>query len=453
MKITFDTNGNTKQKEVAKLWIDKTTEEIVYGGSKGSGKSYLGCSLIFGDAFIYPETQYFIARKTLNDLRKFTIPSIHEVFKHWGINDKQWKFNGQDNIFYLNNGSRVYLLDAKDMPSDPSFERFGSMQMTRGWIEEAGEFSTEAKNNLSASVGRWKNEEYGLVGKLLMTCNPSKNFLYFDYYQLAKKDELPEEKKFIQALPEDNKMIDAGYLDRLKRTLSKDQKERLLFGNWEYDDDPTQLVSYEAMTDLFTNTVVEDLRKYLVVDVARLGKDKTVLHYWIGNSLIETIEYKVQDLAITAEKIREFVSEKNIPYSHVVIDENGVGGGLVDMLRGVKGFMSQTAPTVNKFGLKNNYRNFKSQCAFTLANKINMHEIAVKTDKHKQIIIDELSVLKSDRENPEKYGIIKKDDMKDLLGRSPDHLDCLIMRMYFELYPVVNRQFEPEVTVRINKNL
>jgi hypothetical protein len=33
-------------------------------------------SLIFGDALIYPETHYFIARQELIDLRKFTIPTI-----------------------------------------------------------------------------------------------------------------------------------------------------------------------------------------------------------------------------------------------------------------------------------------------------------------------------------------------------------------------------------------
>jgi len=94
VEICFDTNGNDKQKLVASYWIDNITEDIVYGGSKGSGKSYLGCSLIFGDAFIYPDTHYFIARKELTDLRKYTIPSIHEVFSHWGINQAYYSYNG-----------------------------------------------------------------------------------------------------------------------------------------------------------------------------------------------------------------------------------------------------------------------------------------------------------------------------------------------------------------------
>ena len=61
---------NKRQIEAISYWIDKETEEILYGGAKGGGKSYLGASVIFGDALIYPETHYFIARKELNDLRK-----------------------------------------------------------------------------------------------------------------------------------------------------------------------------------------------------------------------------------------------------------------------------------------------------------------------------------------------------------------------------------------------
>ena len=197
MNIIFNTYGNDKQKQVARYWIDDTTSDIGYGGSKGSGKSYLGVSLIFGDAFIYPGTAYFIARKSLTNIRKFTIPSIHEVFKHWGITDDMYTYNGQDNFYELYNKSKVYLLDAKYLPSDPLYYRFGSMQMTRGWIEEAGEFEEAAKNNLSASIGRWRNDEYKIKGKLLQTCNPSKNYLYRDYYQANKNNTLPEWRKFI----------------------------------------------------------------------------------------------------------------------------------------------------------------------------------------------------------------------------------------------------------------
>ncbi|MEK6883938.1 MAG: hypothetical protein AABY22_30185, partial [Nanoarchaeota archaeon] len=79
MKVQFKTRID-KQIRASEFWKDEVTEEILYGGAKGGGKSYLGASLIFGDALIYPETHYFIARQELIDLRKYTIPTIQEVF-------------------------------------------------------------------------------------------------------------------------------------------------------------------------------------------------------------------------------------------------------------------------------------------------------------------------------------------------------------------------------------
>ena len=104
IELVFNTQGNEKQKDVCRAWLNDEVTDIVYGGSKGSGKSFLGCSLIFGDAFMYPDTHYFIARSTLSDLRKFTIPSVYEVFGIWGIKDTMYKYNGQDNCFVLYNG-------------------------------------------------------------------------------------------------------------------------------------------------------------------------------------------------------------------------------------------------------------------------------------------------------------------------------------------------------------
>ncbi len=123
------------------------------GLSKYGAKTYLGCSLIFGDALTYPGTHYFIGRHNLIDLKKFTTPSIHEVFNNWGLEaGKYIKFNGQENYFEIYNGSRVYYMDCKYLPSDPDFHRFGSLQFTRGWIEEIGQVHSLAIVNLSASA-------------------------------------------------------------------------------------------------------------------------------------------------------------------------------------------------------------------------------------------------------------------------------------------------------------
>jgi hypothetical protein len=434
-KITFDVHGNLKQLQAVQYWIDNDVSDIVYGGSKGSGKSFLGCSLICGNALIYPNTFYFIARKKLNDLRKFTIPSINEVLELWQISKDYYKYNGQDSVFEFNNGSKIFLLDAKYLPSDPTYARFGSMQMTRGWIEEAGEFEVEAKNNLSAAVGRWNNEKYNLNGKILQTCNPAKNYLYKDYYQKNKAGTLESHKRFIQALPTDNKKIDKGYIEHLNNVLSPNEKQRLLLGNWEFDDDPTVLCEYENITAIFTNDHVKSNgKKYITCDVARFGSDKAVILVWDGWIIIECFTYEKSAINDLSKFIQALRFKHSVAKKDVIIDADGVGGGLVDFTGGRE--FTNNAKALNE----ENYFNLQSQCCYSLADFVNRNQIYFKaeiSEQTKDDIIEEIEQgLKTwNADNDGKLRIIPKAEIKSIIGRSPDYRDVLMMRALIDLQP------------------
>lgn len=439
MEIEFNTHGNDKQALAAEYWIDNVTTDLAYGGSKGSAKSYTGCSLIFGDALIYPETHYFIARKKLNDLRKFTIPSIHEVFQDWSIDKRYYNYNGQDNYFELYNGSKVFMLDAKFLPSDPHYMRFGSMQMTRGWIEEAGEFELEAKNNLAASIGRWKNDKYNLKGKLLQTCNPSKNYLYPDYYKKNKEGTLEPWKKFIQALPQDNKRLDAGYLENLNNILSPNEKERLLFGNWEYEDDPLKLFSdYDKILELFTNEFIKgNDKKYLTADIAYEGSDLFVIGIWNGLVLEKIDALDKCDETQVSKRIHDLRIAHNVPLGNVIYDADGL-----------KTFVRQSAKTGTLLGAVQfhnngkaiggeNYYNLKAQCFFKLSDMVSENKIYIREKLYRKQIIEELEQIKKRIRNDdnEPIRLESKANLKLRLGRSPDFADMLMMRMLPEIKP------------------
>lgn len=439
MTLTFDTHGNEKQKECVRHWVDNSVNDIVYGGSKGSAKSFTGCSLIFGDALMYPETQYFIARKKLTDLKRFTKPSISEVFKLWGLKPEMYlDWNGQDSYYQLPNGSKVFLLQAPYLPSDPDYERFGSMQMTRGWLEEAGEFEEAAKNNLHASVGRCNNDKYNINGKILQTCNPSKNYLYREYYKPHRDKILDDHKRFIQALPSDNKMLQKGYIENLHKILSKNQKERLLFGNWEFDDDPARLIEYDAIVNSFTNSFLEPetdeekrkVQKYISCDVARFGQDKTVIMVWSGNIIEKIYVIDKSDLVYVKDEIEKARKVHNVPMSNVVIDEDGLGGGVKDMLRGSHGFRNNS-----KAVGKENFDNLKSQCYFKMSEIMNRNEMWIKDHIYKDRIIEELEQVKQkfDVDAQGKKGVVPKDKVKELLGRSPDFSDAIAMKMIYHI--------------------
>ena len=316
--------------------------------------------------------------------------------------------------------------------------RFGSMQMTRGMIEEAGEFEYEAKQNLHASIGRWKNDKYKLAGKILQTCNPSKNYLYKEYYKKFKTNELESYKAFIQALPEDNKMLDAGYLENLNRVLSKNAKERLLKGNWEYDDDPDALCDYEKILGLFQNNHVQKPnKKYLVADIARFGSDKAVIGVWDGDVLIELQIFEVSKTTQIQSCIEALRVKHQIPKDQCIADEDGVGGGVVDSC-GILGFVNNSKAfdnTVN--GVKTNYFNLQSQCGFKLAEKIQNSSIYIEADiseKTKEEIIEELEQLKTFNTDVDgKLRILPKEQIKQNIGRSPDFRDMLLMKQYFDV--------------------
>ena len=467
MEIQLKTK-NPKQIKAAEYWLDNETEELLYGGAKGGGKSFLGCSLIFGDALIYPETHYFVARGELIDLRKFTIPSIEEVFQKWKLNIGEYaSFNGQDNCYTLYNKSKVFLIACKVIPSDPMFERFGSMQMTRGWIEEAGEVVEAAKANLWLSVGRWKNDIYGLKKKLLITANPKKGWMKREFVDLWKQNLLPKNRKFVQAFATDNKYLPEDYVASLRNEKDKVRRQRLWEGSWDYDEDQDSLISYDALSDAFSNTITKDGKKYLIIDVARLGKDTTTFNYWDGLELTKIEIFEKQDTQKTIQMAKDRAAAERIPYSNIMIDEDGIGGAVVDGMWGVRGFVANSSPIPtateirskqsrieNSFIPKANFANLKSQCAWKVAELINEHKIAFQVPEYREKIIEELTALLRQKvvDNDRKLQIKPKDEVKEELGKSPDIGDPIIYRAWFELQKEASSDNpEREVAISLQK--
>ncbi len=416
-----------KQIQAAEYWIDNASQEILYGGSKGCGKSFLGCSLIFSDALMYPGTHYFIARHNLNDLKKYTTPSVIEVFNNMGLNFTDYvTFNGQDNYFDLHNGSKVFYIDCHFLPSDPVYHRFGSLQFTRGWFEETGQIDSLAIDNLSVAVGRWKNIEYGLKRKILMTCNPNKGYAYNNFYLPDKNNTLLPHRKFIQALPADNKYLTSDYLDALGR-LPDNERERLKFGNWEYDSDPNTLIGYDTINDLFSNDFVKGGKKKIVADIARYGSDRAVITVWDELILVDYLIFDISSMTQIQNSITAFKIKYSVQSSDILVDEDGIGGGVVDNLR-CKGFLNNGRPT------KPAYQNMKAECGYKLAEKAGLIWIKCDMpDREKEMIRQELGMLKTyESDKDGKLRILPKEKIKEHIGRSPDWLDVFIMRMYFE---------------------
>lgn len=440
-----------KQDMAYKALFDDTTSFVVFGGGGGGGKSWLGVEWLMIQAIRYPNTRWFIGRNKLSNLMASTYLTWVKVTNHHKFT--AWTLNGQNHYIQLENGSRIELLDLKYNPSDPLYEDLGSYEFTGGFIEEAGEIDFKAFDVLKTRIGRQMNKEYNIMPKILITCNPKKNWLYQLFYKPFKNGTLPKEYVFIQSLYKDNQYTASEYEKMLSSVSDKVLKERLMFGNWEYDDDNTSLMKYENILDLFTNSVQPHTMttpKYIVADVARYGSDRTVISYWRGLECHKIITKEKQGVDKTAEDIKELAKKEFVPFSNILIDDDGIGGGVTDILRGTKGFNANSSPieinlteTQIRQGeghinfIKENYRNLKAQCSYKLAEYVNNHLLSVTADGFdRESLIAELEQIR--RKDPDKEGrleIESKDKVKEILGRSPDLSDVFMMRMFFELRP------------------
>jgi len=427
-----------KQNHAVYYLNDKVTEEILYGGAAGGGKSALDCLHLIEKCQKYKGSRWLMGRSKLKTLKETTLNTFFELSSKLKISD-QFKFNAQENIVHWKNGSDILLKDLFLYPSDPNFDSLGSLEITGAVVDECNQVVFKAWQIVKSRI-RYKLTEFDMMPKMLGTCNPAKNWTYSNFYKPSKDGNLPEYRKFIQALPTDNPHLHPTYLQSLLR-MDKNSKERLYYGNWEYDDDPSALMTIDHINNIFTNTFVRTGQKYISADVARFGNDKTVIALWDGLRLVKLVILEKKPTTWVAREISELANEYGVPMSNIVVDEDGVGGGVVDQLIGCKGFVNNSSP---KYG--ENFDNLKSQCYFKLADIVRANELFIAPIRNSEIIadiIEELEQVKQkDMDKDGKKKVIGKDTVKEMIGRSPDMSDVLMMRMVFELAPRDSEDFE-----------
>lgn len=247
----------------------------------------------------------------------------------------------------------------------------------------------------------------------------------------------------------DNPTLPVLELEKAKEEMDADTYRQEIMA--EYVDNAGSLFKYTALVDLFSNTISKNNEKYLVVDIADDGSDKTVFGFFHDQELYRMEMFDRLNTETIVAQIRDFAAQERIPYSHITVDAIGVGAGVASssLLDGIVGFKSSYGairtdadparlPNVhyrNDAPLITDYKNLRSQCVFTLAQLINDHKasVSVKDLRIKEKIIEELALYQDASKGDGKRMATQKEDIKALLGRSPDISDVLIMRQYFTI--------------------
>lgn len=261
----------------------------------------------------------------------------------------------------------------------------------------------------------------------------------------------------------DNKKLlskDPTYLANLM-ALDEQEKESLMRGNWKVTISGNNLFDYFAVKGIDSNFIEqEDENGFVSCDVAGEGEDKAFIYGWKGLK-VKTIRILTKctqpDLEKEIEIVREYIGATK---SNTVCDADGIGTGVVQYgsYRPFKNNSSPIDPIQAKSdaNMKANYQNLKTQCYYLLAEKIENGEVSLqdceifvdgkKTNKIsvkgkgdievvQYIKEDLLSIKKIKPGSDEKKKINSKEEQKEILGRSPDGGDGMMMRMIFILDP------------------
>lgn len=437
-----------KQNKAVYYLKDKVTTELVFGGAAGGSKTALGCLWLIENCQKYPGSRWVMGRSKLKTLKETTLNTFFEITgEHTEETRKldnirlniqsQFTYNAQSNTILWKNGSEIILKDLFLYPSDPYFDSLGSLEICGAFVDECNQIVFKAWQVLKSRC-RYKLKEFGVTPKMLGTCNPAKNWVYKKFYSPSIKGTLPKHRMFIQALPKDNHHLPASYIETLEQ-LDEVSRKRLLLGDWEYDDDKATLISYGAIMDYWNGQHVQPTTdKYLTIDVARKGKDKTVFRVWEGWVCTARYEMKISKVDEVVNKARDIQKEHGIANSKTIADEDGVGGGVVDYLA-CTGFVNNSRPKkeqVGEFYVVPNYANLKSQCSILMAKKIEAREVTEICEDADiiDIVSEEMQQVKlKDIDKDGKLSVIPKDKVKENIGRSPDDFDSIFMRMWFEL--------------------
>lgn len=407
----------------------------------------------------YPGCRLFVGRKTLKSLRQSFIQTllgqVHKMFNL--VEDQDFNYSAQLGEIKYNNGSTVIFGELMKNPSDPDFSRFGSLELDMAFIEEAGEVTLEAKNAIRSRVGRGiMAKEHSLPGKLVLSGNPSQNFLRTEYYDpymelgggeyqswiIGETVIRPDKKKVPKKVPMkrcflrmsvyQNPFIPQSYIDTLK-TLPRRERKRLLDGDWDYADDDSSLFKSGLIDKAITYELPqpsENFNKVIGVDVSDAGRDRTVFSL-IDNGVLVT--QKCSDVQMNwdrkseeplsyliANELIEFAQRngfQQVNAKNIAVESNGVGVGVRDALR-VRGWTLTEYVNTGQ-SRSDNYYNLM----------LNMDSGTIKLYEDVSTLGElrkELGAHTYEMENQEPK-VIKKSKLKETLGRSPDYSDSFMI--------------------------
>lgn len=428
-----------KQALIADTIREHKASQIFLVGALGTSKTFGAAVAMLSVAIKYPNSVIPIGRKNLTETKRGTLLSFHEAAQEMGFTD--FIENRQELTWKLGNGSLIMFIEL-DHTKDRQFSKIKSINATCAMIDEADSVVHDAHIALFSRTGR--RNKNGAPRFILDTCNPNeawiKDQVYDRWHTPEEHGVLPLDMAVIEFEVRDSFLGDEYYQPFYD--MPRAWQQRYLFNNWNYGDDDKSLFKYRHMDRQHVDTITPALR-YVGDDVARSGKDKSVLAMWEGFTLVDIKILKdtddMVDTAVQAEMLKAYAEENHVGYQNIGVDAVGIGVGVVDGAKKLDMYVhefvsgassTQTVTTKDKHGNRVEmplYNNKRSEIAHRLAQDLEagtaffysgcpfLADFKKEATMHNYDTKDKQLILES------------KDGVKARLGHSPDIFDAVLM--------------------------
>lgn len=448
-----------KQKLFLDLMADPQVTELLIGGSGGGSKSFCIGLLVSLWSKQYPGVRFFVGRKTLKSLKQSTINTmLNKVFPALGVNYDEYRMSFIDMTLTFRNGSMVIFGELEQKPTDEDFARVGSSEYDVAIVDEAGEITRQAKNAIKSRAGRGiLAKEYGIPAKLVLSANPSQNFLRTEFYDPYEKlggggfqkweigevtlDEGKPTEKIVSAYrgflrmgAYDNPFLPQSYIDNLK-SLPERERKRLLEGNWNYVDDDNMLFKSGLLDKATTYELPNEDKfdSFIGADISDTGKDRSIFTLIKNGVVIAQKASSVQMNwekssnkplgVLLADELIEFAQRNGFTQKdakRIAVETNGVGASIRDGLK-LRGWAITEYIATHKSRSENYYQlmiDFDSGDLKIYHELVGLDELRKELSAHTY----EMKLQVPD--------VCKKDKIKQTVGHSPDSADSLCIANY-----------------------
>lgn len=408
---------------------DDTITDVMYGGAKGGGKSFFFCVWVLAycrsivdDFNLQPSKKPphigWIGRKQAVDFTGTTLETWKEVVPEEYYEIKSGSEKSTKHILLWD---RV-AVDFGGLDRQENVNKFNSAEYGFIGIDQAEETTKDEVSVLRASR-RLKIHGKPLKYKALFTANPANCWLKDEFLTSPRPN-----YKFIQALPTDNPHLPDNYVQTLKDAFEyrPELLAAYLDGSWELADDVGQIIKTEALMAAYKREwplTRGASRKFLSCDIARFGDDETVIYTMDETEIIAQEIYGKKDTMYTANLLTKKSMDLNDCW--IVIDEGGVGGGVVDRLRELK---RRVVPIDS--GSKSDDERYYNKRAEVWENAARMFQdgdivLSWPDDKLKADITTPTYKFRNS-----KILVESKEDIKKRLRRSTDRADAYVNGLY-----------------------